>query len=169
MCRMEKFPGHGLCPDLSGPGRPARSMHIPARRQILGRTLIPRHFLFENRSLVDITERKWRPWGALDENCCFTESNAFCVATAMALEAISYLKINHWSIFKEEMRNENSARPRCDFIYTKNSARPGSGFLSTQRIGGGDLEENGNFSLSKMRFWGIYPSGGDLEENGHFP
>ena len=24
--------------------------------------------------------------------------------------------------------NENSARPRCDFIYTKNSARPGSGF-----------------------------------------
>ena len=28
---MEKCPGHGLCPDLSGPGRPARSMHIPAR------------------------------------------------------------------------------------------------------------------------------------------
>ena len=26
---MEKVPGHGLCPDLSGPGRPARSMHIP--------------------------------------------------------------------------------------------------------------------------------------------
>ena len=29
MCRMEKVPGHGLCPDLSGPGRPARSRHIP--------------------------------------------------------------------------------------------------------------------------------------------
>ena len=29
MCGMEKFPGHGLCPDFSGPGRPARSMHIP--------------------------------------------------------------------------------------------------------------------------------------------
>ena len=29
MCRMEKVPGHGICPDLSGPGRPARSMQIP--------------------------------------------------------------------------------------------------------------------------------------------
>ena len=28
MCRMEKVPGHGLCPDLSGPGRPARSRQI---------------------------------------------------------------------------------------------------------------------------------------------
>ncbi len=26
---MEKVPGHGLCPDLSGPGRPARSSIIP--------------------------------------------------------------------------------------------------------------------------------------------
>ena len=46
---MEKFPGHGLCPDFSGPGRPARSMHI----QVLRRISIPRHFQFENRSLVD--------------------------------------------------------------------------------------------------------------------
>ena len=28
MCRMEKVPGHGICPDLSGPGRPARSRQI---------------------------------------------------------------------------------------------------------------------------------------------
>ena len=31
---MEKVPGHGLCPDLSGPGRPARSRQIPDRSQI---------------------------------------------------------------------------------------------------------------------------------------
>ena len=55
----------------------------------------------------------------------FLKGNAFCVADF----PISYLKLVHWSIFKEEMsENENSARPRCDFIYTKNSARPGSGF-----------------------------------------
>ena len=31
---MEKVPGHGLCPDLSGPGRPARSRQIPDPNQI---------------------------------------------------------------------------------------------------------------------------------------
>ena len=58
MCRMEKVPGHGICPDLSGPGRPARSRQIFDPATIPGKTSIPRHFLLENRSLVDFTERK---------------------------------------------------------------------------------------------------------------
>ena len=54
---MEKVPGHGLCPDLRGPGRPARSMHIQDRMPDRGRTSISRHFALENRSLVDFTAR----------------------------------------------------------------------------------------------------------------
>ena len=80
--------------------------------------------------------------------------------------------------------SENSARPRCDFIYTKNSARPGSGFyLHKEQVGailkkmavfikenalrpvenhdmesqkqlGGDASENGDFQRGKQRLQG---------------
>ena len=69
---MEKVPGHGLCPDLSGPGRPARSMHIPDRASFC--TEFP---------YLAISYLKMAHWsilrrgneghgGDLDENGCFT-------------------------------------------------------------------------------------------------
>ena len=59
MCRMEKVPGHGLCPDLSGPGRPARSMHIPDLMQNFHFSPFPIW-----KSLIGrFSNRKWRPWG----------------------------------------------------------------------------------------------------------
>ena len=110
---------------MPGPqrARPAGPEHANSRSQPdRSWTSISRHFLFENRALVDFTERKWRPWGWSWWKWLF-------YLQEMDLEAISYLKIHHWSIFKKEIsESDNSARPRCDFIYTKNSARPGSGF-----------------------------------------
>ena len=69
---MEKVPGHGLCPDLSGPGRPARSMHIPDRRQILGKTSISRHFLFGIAHWSILLRGIAGHGEDLDENGCFT-------------------------------------------------------------------------------------------------
>ena len=122
----KNFPAMAYARTSAGPAGRAGA----CKSQIPCRTSIPRHVLFENRSLVDFTERKRRPceWSWWKWQFLLTE-NAFCVWTAMALEAISFLKINHWYIFKKEIsENENSTMPRCDFIYTKNSARPGSGF-----------------------------------------
>ena len=73
---MEKFPGYGLCPDLSGPGRPARSMHIPARASsgqnfhtspfLIWKSLICRFYIEE---LTVMTHRIGG--GDLEENCDF--------------------------------------------------------------------------------------------------
>ena len=71
----------------------------------------------------------------------------------MDLEAISYLKIYHGSIFKKEIReNENSARPRCDFIYTKNSARPRSDFIYTKNFQEGRCDSCLTVSVLRVRF-----------------
>ena len=76
MCRMEKVPGHGLCPDLSGPGRPARSTHIPDRRQIGARSAAELWFLAI--SYLEIAHWSILLTGIeghgedLDENGCFT-------------------------------------------------------------------------------------------------
>ena len=56
MCRMEKFPGHGLCEDSGRPGRRAPELEIPVLAPGLAPglapVLVPLHFLFQNRSLV---------------------------------------------------------------------------------------------------------------------
>ena len=71
----------------------------------------------------------------------------------MDLEAISSLKINHLSIFQEEMsENENSARPRCDFIYTKNSARPRSDSIYTKNFQEGRCDSCLTVSVLRVRF-----------------
>ena len=73
--------------------------------------------------------------------------------TAMDLEAISYSKINHLSIFKKEIsENENSPRPRCDFIYTKNSARPRSDFIYTKNFQEGRCDSCLTVSVLRVRF-----------------
>ena len=73
----------------------------------------------------------------------------------MDLEAISYLKINHLSIFKSEMsENENSARPRCDFIYTKNPARPRSDFIYTKNFQEGRCDRKLRFYNKETAFAG---------------
>ena len=75
--------------------------------------------------------------------------------------------------------NENSARPRCDFIYAKNSARPRSDFMLQRIFKRDDVTENGDFTIRKQRLQGtkfmfyafvsfVEIGGGDLEENGHF-
>ena len=58
---MEKCPGHGLCPDLSGPGRPARSMHIPDPMHnfhtspfLIRKSLIGRFYLEEMKAMEKI-------------------------------------------------------------------------------------------------------------------
>ena len=72
MCRMDKFPGHGLCPDLSGPGRPARSMRIFDPGQI------PPKLLYLATSYLEIAHWSILLRGIeghgedLDENGCFT-------------------------------------------------------------------------------------------------
>ena len=46
---------------------------------------------------------------------------------------------------------KNSARPRSDFIYTKNSARPGSDYIYTKNSGGrGILAEISRKWLKKL-------------------
>ena len=69
MCRMEKVPGHGLCPDLSGPGRPARSKHYPRSYTELPYLATPyleiAHWSILLRGIEGHGED-------LDENGCFT-------------------------------------------------------------------------------------------------
>ena len=69
---MEKFPGHGLCPDLSGPGRPARSMHIPDRASSAAKrpSLVISYLEIAHWSIL-LTGNEGH-WGNLDENGCFT-------------------------------------------------------------------------------------------------
>ena len=58
-------------------------------------------------------------------------------------------------------RNSLAAtRPRFDFIYTKNFARP----AHSEIFNGDDLEENGSFVLVKR----VLTDGGDLQENDKF-
>ena len=73
---MEKVPGHGLCPDLSGPGRPARSSIIPD--PIPNFDLSP---LLIWKSLIGrFSNEKRRRWGAiLMKMAVFFIENAFCV------------------------------------------------------------------------------------------
>ena len=69
---MEKFPGHGLCPDLSGPGRPARSMHIPGRASSDAELpFLALSHLKIAHWLILLRENEGHG-GALDENGCFT-------------------------------------------------------------------------------------------------
>ena len=63
MCRMEKFPGHGLCPDFSGPGRPARSMHIPVPVPGPISNFHTSPFSIWKSFIGRFSNRKWRPWG----------------------------------------------------------------------------------------------------------
>ena len=76
MCRMEKVPGHGLCPDFSGPGRPARSMHIRPRSGFPPRSGTELWFLaISNLEIAhwSILLKGIEGHGeALDENGCFT-------------------------------------------------------------------------------------------------
>ena len=92
---MEKVPGHGQCPDLSGPGRPAQSMQIPAPSQI------PPKLPFLATSYLEIAH--WSillkgidgHGGDLDEMAVLLQGHAFCAWTAMDLAAISSLKSTH--------------------------------------------------------------------------
>ena len=57
------------------------------------------------------------------------------------------------------------------FYLHKEFRAAGIRFLSTQRIGGGDLEENGHFLQEKRvarKRVADFLDGGDLKENGHF-
>ena len=69
---MEEVPGHGLCPDLSGPGRPARSMHIPARASSYTEFpfLAVSYLKIAHWSILLRGNEGHR--GDLDENGCFT-------------------------------------------------------------------------------------------------
>ena len=52
--------------------------------------------------------------------------------------------------------NEKYARPRCDFIYTKNSARPRSDFMLQRIFKRDDVTENGDFTIRKQRLQGTH-------------
>ena len=69
---MEKVPGHGLCPDPSGPGRPARSMHIPARASSAAELLYPAISYLEIAHWSILVRGIEGHGGDLDENGCFT-------------------------------------------------------------------------------------------------
>ena len=131
----------------AGPaGRPGACIS-QFRFQFRDRISIPRHFLIENRPLVDFQIGNEGHGGDLDENGCFTSRKCVLRWTAMDLEAISFL------ISKYEMgENENSARPRCDFIYTKNSARPRSEFIYTKNFQEGRCDSCLTVSVLRVRF-----------------
>ena len=88
MCRMEKFPGHGLCPDLSGPGRPARSMHIPARASSAAELLYPAISYLEIAHWSILLRGIEGHGEDLDENGCFTSRT--CVLRLDRYGSIGY-------------------------------------------------------------------------------
>ena len=60
--------------------------------------------------------------------------------------ATSYLEIAHWSILLRGIEGHGPGLPAgIRFYLHKEFRAAGIRILSTQRIGGGDLEENGNF------------------------
>ena len=52
------------------------------------------------------------------------------------------------------IENENSARPRCDFIYTKHSARPRSDFMYTKNFQEGRCDRKLRFYNKETAFAG---------------
>ena len=67
----KKFPAMAYARTSAGPaGRPGAGIS-QIRDTIPGKTFVPRHFLFGNRSLVDCQIRKGGHGGDLDENGCF--------------------------------------------------------------------------------------------------
>ena len=128
---MEKVPGHGLCPDLSGPGRPSRSMHIP----VLDSSDAELPYLA-------ISYLKIAHWSILlrgnDGHVSPLNTNGhfylpkmrFAFWAAMNLAALSLFGNPSFGPVSNStcVKTRVSARPSCDFLYTKNSARQGSGF-----------------------------------------
>ena len=135
MCRMEKFPGHGLCPDFSGPGRPARSMHIPGPVPVLvpnfhlspfpiWKSLIGR---FSNRKWA--VNRSWRPFPIWKSTI-----GRFQIGNVSTIAPTGVLRVFRGIRFYLHR----------DFCWAE------IGILSTQRIRGGDLEENRHFIEGKL-------------------
>ena len=158
---MEKIPGHGLGPDLSGPGRPARSMHIFDRRQLLRRTSISRHFSLENRSLVDFQMGN-EPYIAhghrfpirksTKEQVSKKEMNSF---SRMALISHTFSFVIHREAMRQKMAilkgGNNVCRDTKCFRYL---------ILSTQRISeppdnGGRCNRKCRFSRKETAFTGV--------------
>ena len=80
----------------AGPaGRPGACI-FQFQYQFLDKTSVPRHFLFENRSLVDFQIGNEGHGGDLEENGHFPYGKR----VARFLIVIPYLKIDHWSILK---------------------------------------------------------------------
>ena len=147
MCRMEKFPGHGLCPDFSGPGRPARSMHIPGP--------IPdpiQNFHFSPfpiwKSLIGrFSNRKWRQWGRSWWNWLF-----YLKEMRFALDR--YGSRGHFLFENQSYRFSNRKwaktripRGRDAILSTQRILRGRDPILSIQRIfKRDDVTENGDFT-----------------------
>ena len=122
----KNFPAMAYARTSAGPaGRPARSMHIPVPMQNFCTSPFPIW-----KSLIGrFSNRKWRPWGRSWWNWLFyLKEMRFALDRYGSRGNFFFEKQSFIDFHKELSESENSARPRCDFIYTKNSARPGSGF-----------------------------------------
>ena len=102
-------------------GRARSDMLRMTQRLTQRKNFCTTHFLFQNQSFVDFTEksehldvrwgRSWWKWQfSLSKTCC-------------ALTVFNFIY------------TKNFARPRSDFTYTKNFARPGSDFTYTKNSG----------------------------------
>ena len=88
--------------------------------------------------------------GALDENGCFTERK--CVLRCDRYGSRGHFLFENQSLIDFQIGNERKREFRAAemrFYLHKEFRAAGIRFLSTQRIGGGDLEENGHFLLRK--------------------
>ena len=124
MCRMEKFPGHGLCPDFSGPGRPARSMHIPVPVPVPVPNFHLSPFPIWKSLIGRFSNRKWRPWGRSWWKWLF-------YLRKNALRPVEHPHVFHFSIGEVIIRwfwNRKWAKRR------KNANISGDPILSTRRI-----------------------------------
>ena len=148
---MEKVPGHGLCPDLSGPGRPARSMHIPDPSQI------PPKLPFLATSYLEIAHWSILLRGIeghgedLDENGCFTSRT--CVLRLDRYGSSGYFFFEKHSLIDFQIgkgRKRDFPRGRAAIFSTQRILRGRDPILSIQRIRGGDLEENRHFIEGKL-------------------
>ena len=142
----KNFPAMAYARPSAGPaGRPGACIsQIPC--QLGCRTSISRHFLFENRSLVDFTERNWRPWGRSWWKWLFYLKEigfAFDRCGSRGYFFFENASLINFQIGNEGKREFRAAEMR--FYLHKEFCAAGIRFLSTQRIGGGDLEENGHF------------------------
>ena len=148
---MEKVPGHGLCPDLSGPGRPARSMHIPdldssdAKLPYLAISYLEiAHWSILLRGIEGHGED-------LDENGCCTSRT--CVLRLDRYGSSGYFffekhPLIDFQIGKGRKREFRAAELR--FSLHKEFCAAEIRFLSIQRVRGGDLEENRHFIQGKL-------------------